>query len=71
MKPVAANIGQLVIVTSLKPKPNPYLVDRYLTAAENLPAKALIIINKIDLADDETKQISASALFHYLEILGH
>lgn len=55
-KPVAANIGQLVIVTSLKPKPNPYLIDRYLIAAENLPAKALIIINKIDLLDDETKQ---------------
>jgi ribosome biogenesis GTPase len=56
VKPVAANIGQLVIVTSLKPKPNPYLVDRYLTAAENLPAKALIIINKIDLIDHESKR---------------
>lgn len=58
IKPVAANIGQLVIVTALKPKPNPYLIDRYLTSAENLPAKALIIINKVDLLDDETKQIT-------------
>jgi len=57
IKPVAANIGQLVIVTALKPKPNPYLIDRYLTAAENLPAKALIVINKIDLMDYETKRI--------------
>jgi len=57
-KPVAANIGQLVIVTALKPKPNPYLIDRYLTAAENLPAKALIIINKIDFLDDENKKIT-------------
>ncbi len=57
IKPVAANIGQLVIVTALKPKPNPYLIDRYLIAAENLPAKALIIINKVDLLDDETKKI--------------
>jgi len=56
IKPVAANIGQLVIVTSLLPKPNPYLIDRYLIAAENLPAKALIIINKVDLIDDETKK---------------
>lgn len=55
IKPVAANIGQLVIVTSLKPKPNPYLIDRYLTAAENLPAKALIILNKIDMFDDITQ----------------
>lgn len=57
VKPVAANIGQLVIVTALKPKPNPYLIDRYLIAAENLPADALIIINKVDLLDDETKKI--------------
>jgi len=57
IKPVAANIGQLVIVTSLKPKPNPYLIDRYLTAAENLPAKALIVINKVDLMDQETKRL--------------
>ena len=56
-KPVAANIGQLVIVTSIKPRPNPYLIDRYLTAAENLPARALIVINKVDLIDHETKQI--------------
>ncbi|MCK5395804.1 MAG: ribosome small subunit-dependent GTPase A [Gammaproteobacteria bacterium] len=56
-KPVAANIGQLVIVTAIKPKPNPYLIDRYLTAAENLPARALIVINKVDLIDHETKQI--------------
>ena len=57
IKPVAANIGQLVIVTSLKPKPNPYLIDRYLTAAENLPSEAVIIINKIDLLDHESKRM--------------
>ena len=55
IKPVAANIGQLVIVTAIKPKPNSYLIDRYLTSAENLPAKALIVINKIDLADKATR----------------
>ena len=55
IKPVAANIDQVVIVTSLKPKPNPYLIDRYLAATENLPSKALIIINKIDLLDDNTQ----------------
>ena len=56
IKPVAANIGQVVIVTSLKPKPNPYLIDRYLTAAENLPSRAVIIINKVDLIDHESKR---------------
>ncbi len=68
VKPVAANIGQLVIVTSLKPKPNPYLVDRYLTAAENLPAKALIIINKVDLVDVETKRMREDLTALYRDI---
>ena len=54
-KTVAANIGQVVIVCSVEPEPNDYLIDRYLTAAENLPAEALIIINKIDLLNDDNK----------------
>lgn len=56
-KTVAANIGQLVIVCSVDPEPNDYLIDRYLTAAENLPAKALIVINKIDLLNDDNKPV--------------
>ncbi len=68
VKPVAANIGQLVIVTALKPKPNPYLIDRYLTAAENLPANAVIIINKVDLADYETKRMCEDLTRLYQDI---
>ena len=68
IKPVAANIGQLVIVTSTIPKPNAYLIDRYLTSAENLPAKALIVINKIDLADEETKALTDKLSRLYSEI---
>jgi ribosome biogenesis GTPase len=68
VKPVAANIGQLVIVTSIIPKPNAYLIDRYLTSAENLPAKALIVINKIDLADEETKALVDDLSKLYSEI---
>ncbi|MCK5002061.1 MAG: small ribosomal subunit biogenesis GTPase RsgA [Gammaproteobacteria bacterium] len=56
-KTVAANIGQVVIVCSVEPEPNDYLIDRYLTAAENLPAEALIVINKIDLLNNENKLV--------------
>ena len=55
IKPIAANIGQLVIVSAAQPKPNAYLIDRYITAAENLPAKSLIVFNKIELADEESR----------------
>ena len=54
LKPMAANIDQVVIVMAVKPEPNPYLIDRYLVATENLNARGLIILNKMDLADDDS-----------------
>lgn len=51
-KPIAANIDQLVIVSAHLPVPNWEMVDRYLVAAELLPADALIVLNKCDLADE-------------------
>ncbi len=68
IKPVAANIGQVVIVTSIKPKPNPYLIDRYLASTENMPAKALIVINKIELMDHETKHLVDDIIHLYTGI---
>jgi ribosome biogenesis GTPase len=56
-KAVAANIDQVIVVCSLVPSPNSYLIDRYLVAAENLPARPTIVINKIDLLDDKNEHI--------------
>ena len=56
-KTVAANIDQVIVVCSLVPKPNSYLIDRYLVAAENLPATPVIVINKIDLLDEENEHV--------------
>jgi ribosome biogenesis GTPase len=61
IKAVAANIGQLVIVAAVQPKPNPYLIDRYLAAAENLPAKSVIVINKADQIGDDADEFHALA----------
>ncbi len=55
LKPMAANIDQIVIVSAVQPPPNPYLIDRYLIAAENLPAIPIILFNKMDLLDDNNK----------------
>jgi len=55
-KAVAANIGQVAIVCSVIPEPNPYLIDRYLIATENLRADVLIILNKIDLLTKDNEQ---------------
>jgi ribosome biogenesis GTPase len=56
-KAVAANIDQVIVVCSLVPKPNSYLIDRYLVAAENLPASPVIVINKIDLLEEENEHV--------------
>jgi ribosome biogenesis GTPase len=51
---IAANIDQMVVVTACRPAPNWGMVDRYLVAAENLPAEAAVVLNKIDLdCEDE------------------
>lgn len=55
LKPMAANIDQIVIVASVQPEPNPYLIDRYLVAAENLPATPIILFNKIDLLNPQNQ----------------
>jgi ribosome biogenesis GTPase / thiamine phosphate phosphatase len=55
LKPMAANIDQIIIVSSVQPPPNPYLIDRYLIAAENLPATPVILLNKTDLLDESNR----------------
>lgn len=69
-KVVAANVGQVAIVCSVSPEPNPYLIDRYLVATENLGADALIIINKADLISDENKE-SINTLKETYEKIGY
>jgi len=46
---LAANISQLIVVTAAVPKPDPFLVDRYLAMAELMDADARLVYNKTDL----------------------
>ena len=68
LKPMAANINQIVIVASVQPPPNPYLIDRYLIAAENLPATPIILINKIDLLNEKNRPIIEKLISDYQSI---
>lgn len=52
VKPVAANIDQILIVSSLKPSLSSNIIDRYLVASEDVGITPVILINKIDLADE-------------------
>ncbi|WP_044870760.1 small ribosomal subunit biogenesis GTPase RsgA [Pseudomonas sp. LFM046] len=53
LKPVAANVDQIVIVFAPLPHPHANLIDRYLVAAEHAGIHPLLLLNKADLVDDQ------------------
>lgn len=57
LKPVAANVDQMIIVSSVLPELSLNIIDRYLVAAETLQIAPLIVLNKIDLLEaDQLEQ---------------
>jgi len=46
---LAANVDTLVVVASVAPLPDWYIVDRYLCAAELMGVNSVVVFNKIDL----------------------
>lgn len=55
IKPIAANINQIVIVSAILPELSLNIIDRYLVACETLGVEPLIVLNKIDLLNDESR----------------
>ncbi|MCW8932887.1 MAG: small ribosomal subunit biogenesis GTPase RsgA [Gammaproteobacteria bacterium] len=68
MKPVAANIDQILIVTSPVPELNEGLVDRYLVAAELSHIHPVLVLNKVDTLSDEQKKSLDERLQTYVDI---
>lgn len=54
---LAANIDQVVVVCAPEPAPDPFIIDRYLAAAEAMGAAALVACNKIDLPDTDALDV--------------
>lgn len=48
IRPVAANLDQLIVVIAPEPEPDWLLVDQYLVACEHRRFDACIVVNKID-----------------------
>lgn len=59
LKPVAANIDQILIVFAVEPVPHPNLIDRYLVAAEATGIAPVLVLNKIDLLPAEGGELRA------------
>lgn len=66
-KTIAANIDQIVIISSWHPDPALELIDRYLVTASALGADAVIAFNKSDLAKS-AKEKTQQAIAEYASL---
>jgi ribosome biogenesis GTPase len=69
LKPVAANIDQILIAFAVEPAPHANLIDRYLVAAEATGITPVLVLNKIDLLPDDGGELKA--LLDRYEALGY
>ena len=53
LRPVAANIDQILIIIAPYPTPHANLIDRYLVAAEATGIEPVIVLNKMDLLHED------------------
>ena len=67
VRPVAANIDQIVVVIASKPSFEYGMLDRYLVAAELIGAKPVIVVNTSDLLDHDSR----SKLEERLQVYQH
>ncbi|MGL6262174.1 small ribosomal subunit biogenesis GTPase RsgA [Vibrio sp. WXL103] len=68
LKPVAANVNQMIIVSSVLPELSLNIIDRYLVAAETLNIAPLIVLNKIDLLEADELETYKQSLKEYERI---
>lgn len=70
IKPIAANIDQIIIVSSVLPVLSLNIIDRYLVACEDTGIQPVIVLNKVELMSDEERKETQTALKLY-EKLGY
>ena len=73
VKPIAANISQIFIVSSLLPAFNSDIIDRYLVAAEQTGITPVIVLNKTDLLSElsQDEQNSIEQQLHIYRQIGY
>jgi len=66
--PIAANISQILIVSSILPAFNADIIDRYLVAAEQTGITPVIVLNKTDLLDENFNKTEQETIEQQLQI---
>ncbi|RQW61136.1 small ribosomal subunit biogenesis GTPase RsgA [Vibrio viridaestus] len=70
LKPVAANVDQMIIVSSVLPELSLNIIDRYLIVSELLEIQPLLVLNKVDLLEPDTRDLYQEKLDIY-QALGY
>lgn len=65
LRPVAANIDQILVVAAPAPAYSPEMIDQYLAAAELTGIAPVLVFNKIDLVDDNNRKAVDKLLSSY------
>ncbi|WP_347253520.1 small ribosomal subunit biogenesis GTPase RsgA [Leminorella grimontii] len=68
IKPIAANIDRIIIVSAIVPELSLNIIDRYLVACETVAISPLIVLNKVDLLDNEGRDFVEQAMQIYRNI---
>jgi len=68
VRPVAANLDQIVVVIATRPSFEYGMLDRYLVASELMDAAPVIVVNKSDTLDDESRHKLEQRLGIYRDI---
>lgn len=68
VKPIAANIDQIIIVSSVIPSLSLNLIDRYLVAAEDVNIQPVLLLNKIELLNAQERTAVDQSLQIYRDI---
>ncbi|MEQ3640432.1 MAG: small ribosomal subunit biogenesis GTPase RsgA [Alteromonas sp.] len=70
VKPIAANIDRIIVVSAILPSLSTNIIDRYLVACEDIGITPLIVINKVELLSEDERADVARQLITY-EKLGY
>ena len=64
-RPVAANLDQIVAILAVKPAIDLLLLDQYLIVSELQEIKPLIVLNKVDLLDEQSRKDTDELILLY------
>lgn len=70
LRPIAANIDAMLITIAPLPEPFPFLIDRYLVAADLYGIQPVILCNKTDLINDDNRA-AIEKLLHVYRTIGY